>query len=119
MRVGFAGGLRAGFAGGLRAGFAGGLRASFGPLAGFAGGLRPASGPAANRTRTAEARPPWAGGWASGLISILLAASARSRNQPGTGGPGRLPAVLGVTAHENGPDLTSLAAITGSVGPSP
>ncbi len=70
----------------------------------------PVRRPAANRTSTAEARPPRAGGWACGLISILLAASASSRSQSGTGSP---------SGHENGPALTSLAAISGSVGPSP
>src|SRR5580700_3550758 len=43
--------------------------------------------PAANKTSTADARPPPAGGWNSGAISIAQAASASSRNHAGTGVP--------------------------------
>ena len=45
------------------------------------------SRPAANKMSTADARPPWAGGWISGSISMVLAASASSRNHAGTGAP--------------------------------
>src|SRR5579859_3184828 len=41
--------------------------------------------PAANKTSTADALPPLAGGWNSGAISIAQAASASSRNHAGMG----------------------------------
>jgi hypothetical protein len=43
--------------------------------------------PSANKMSTADARPPRAGGWISGSISIVLAAPASSRNHAGTGAP--------------------------------
>ena len=50
-------------------------------------GLSGPSRPSPNKMRTAEARPPRAGGWISGSISIEAAASASSRSHAGTGAP--------------------------------
>ncbi len=45
------------------------------------------SRPSPNKMSTAEARPPRAGGWIRGSISMPAAASASSRSHAGTGAP--------------------------------
>ena len=66
------------------------------------------SSPRPNKIRIADRRPPPGGGRSSAGTVIWLAASARSRSQPGAAGP-----VTAVARHEKGPGLTSLAATAG------